>query len=434
MEENKNNYSLYTEKIKESPLRKYKMLFDILRIVVCAAIFGVVAAVIFIVVVNSAGILEKDEPSRPTATISLDDYPGTNIEIPTEPSEIESVEAVNTQNDPDGTVESTMDASNNPTVETANSNLGITEYICNIADMVNPSMVTVTAIAQNQDPLLMMVERQTNLPGIIIADNNQEYLILTSSDIADANSLRVTFANGVVISGTQVQSDTVTKLAIVAVPHLDEEFLLDHRVKVAKLGNSYRVRQGETVIALGNWNGVNAMMDYGIISKVSEAVYETDSRHSILYTNMRGSKDSVGFLINEQGELVGCISGEYSKDNLVAYGISDLKLRLQNMSNQKAIGYLGIIGQEITDKMSKQYMVPIGVYVSKIETYSPAFASGVQYGDIIVDINGNVVTTLYSIERLMCELEPGTEVEITVNRLGKNGYVPVQYKVTLGTK
>jgi hypothetical protein len=34
----------------------------------------------------------------------------------------------------------------------------------------------------------------------------------------------------------------------------------------------------------------------------------------------------------------------------------------------------------------------------------------------------------------MCEFEPGTEVVVTVYRYGRDGYVPIEYTITLKEK
>lgn len=427
-DDNQKDYGLYTEKIKENPIIKYKLWFDILKIAGMAVLFGAVAAVVFVAVVRCAGILDNEEQSRPTVTIAMDDYPGTIIYGNVETTTLDGTD----------TPETTLDSNTNPTSGTEPTSgetvfhSELSDYLNEVMDYINPSMVTVTAIAKNEDPILSIVENQTSLPGVIIGDNNIEYLILTSDVIAKADMIRVSFANGVIANGKLIEKDNLTHMAVVAVAHFNME--IERNIKIAKLSNSYQIKQGDLVLARGNWNGLNDLFDYGVVMNNMEVVYETDSQHTMLYTNMRGGRDCVGFLFNQNGELGGWINKDASVNNLVAYGISDLKIRLQNLTNQKAISYLGIFGQTITEQISEKNKVPRGVYISKIETYSPAFYAGLQYGDIIVDINGTNISSLYGIERLMCELEPEQEVLITVQRLGRNGYVLVDYRVTLGKK
>lgn len=64
--------------------------------------------------------------------------------------------------------------------------------------------------------------------------------------------------------------------------------------------------------------------------------------------------------------------------------------------------YLGIKGQTVTDEIAATNKIPKGIYISAVETNSPAYKSGIQSGDVITQING---TEINNMESFMMQLE-----------------------------
>ena len=94
-----------------------------------------------------------------------------------------------------------------------------------------------------------------------------------------------------------------------------------------------------------------------------------------------------------KGNVVG-ISMKNTKTTFSVLGISDLKSMIQELSNGNSPVYFGIKGQNVTGTMATRYGLPVGIYVTDIELDSPAYAAGIQPGDIITGIDGNMVLTI----------------------------------------
>lgn len=422
MTENEDKYNLYTEKIKIRPWTKYKKLINLAKIAVLAVFAGVMAAMAFIVVVRLADQKEDaPEEVRHEVTFPMEEYPG-GIPSGVLQNQEETVDKTNTE-----TVSATEET-NKEKVET------VYDVVADIVSELSPCMTTVTAIHKNEDPLFSAVQNKIDFPGIIIADNEVEYLILTDYAIKDVDAVEVTFMDGEKAKASLVMADKLLSVAVIAVEHSDISSETSAGIKIVQMGNSYMLKQGELVIAMGNIHGIKSAVDFGLAVSTKEVAYEADSRHGLIYTNMNGAKECRGFLFNEEGLLIGNISSSYSAGNIVAYGISDIKIRIQNMTNRKGIGYLGVIGQDVTEELAEEYGMPEGVYVSSMEAYSPVYYSGILNGDIITEIGGRTIANVYNLERAMCEFEPGTELTIIVNRRGKDGYVPIEFVITLDEK
>ena len=61
-------------------------------------------------------------------------------------------------------------------------------------------------------------------------------------------------------------------------------------------------------------------------------------------------------------------------------------------------------------------MLPKGAYISNVEAGSPADAAGLKVGDIMVEVNGQVITTVTEEIEIIKQLKEGDEVAVKVFR------------------
>ncbi|MBV9243058.1 MAG: PDZ domain-containing protein, partial [Acidobacteria bacterium] len=83
--------------------------------------------------------------------------------------------------------------------------------------------------------------------------------------------------------------------------------------------------------------------------------------------------------------------------------------------------YLGVQTQEITkDNFGKYSLSGVrGVAVEKVAENSPAAAAGIQAGDVILKFDGEDVTGVRKLTRLVGEVDPDHQVRITISRGGR---------------
>ena len=84
-------------------------------------------------------------------------------------------------------------------------------------------------------------------------------------------------------------------------------------------------------------------------------------------------------------------------------------------------GYLGVQTTEVTrDNFAKYGLRDVrGVAVEKVMEKSPAETAGIQSGDVIVRFNGDEVTSVRKLTRLISEVDPDHEAKVTVVRNGR---------------
>ena len=79
---------------------------------------------------------------------------------------------------------------------------------------------------------------------------------------------------------------------------------------------------------------------------------------------------------------------------------------------------IGITCYTVTEELAEEYDLPLGVYVDSVQKDSDAKAQGVFPGDVIVEVNGQPVTT---VEELLAMKEEMSVGDILHLRLWRDG-------------
>lgn len=172
-----------------------------------------------------------------------------------------------------------------------------------IGKQANKSVVTVTGVTSGIDWFDTPYENENRAAGIVIGNNGQELLILTEKKvIADAQEISITFVDDTVVSASLKKYDGNTGIAIISVPveEVSEETMKQMAVA---LGNSYIIQQGTTVLAIGSPLGANYSILCGTITSSNNEVSTIDKNYTIFTTDIVGSENGSGVLINLKGKL-----------------------------------------------------------------------------------------------------------------------------------
>src|ERR1044072_4308266 len=83
-------------------------------------------------------------------------------------------------------------------------------------------------------------------------------------------------------------------------------------------------------------------------------------------------------------------------------------------------GFLGVYGEDITrDNMGKYHLnEPRGVGITQVMNESPAQKAGLRNNDVILRLDGENVTSVRKLNRLVSEIAPDHVVKITISRNG----------------
>lgn len=423
MSDKKNdNYDLYTEHIVKEPWKNSKRILKKgASLVAMAVFFGLVAGLVMIIVYKTGKNYLDDNKAAMNETTSSTDG-SESKETDPEDTTVSPIEEITTE------IPSTVPIDN----EKLNDYMGYYKALKSVADKAGLSVVTVTAAKQGVDFFNSTYQNIADEYGIVISSDSTGYYILTEySLVKNSENIQVTYYDKTVDTAEFVAGDTTTDMAVIKTGSLNTA------VVPVQFGNSDAVLKGDLLVATGKLYGFNGTIGYGIATGVNNSVNDTDSIYRLINTDISGTATSNGVILNLHGEVVGIITMAYNSDNtnfITAYAINDVRNLMQNLVNKKSMPYLGIKGQTVTDEIAATNKIPKGIYISAVETNSPAYKSGIQSGDVITQING---TEINNMESFMMQLEknnPGDNVNVTIKRRGREDYKEIEFNLVLGVE
>lgn len=438
-------FDFITETIKKKPINKKRVFGKIIFTFCLAVMFGVVSCVTFMLAYPH--IKEKLMPeiiAEETKVVSLQEEekpveePEKKEEENQETEEVEAEKA--TEQKPAEVVTQVVQK-----VEKVEKNLNVSDYkllytqMSNVAHDVKKSLVTVTGVFSDTDWFMNPYEENKATSGVIVADNGKEMLIVAQTKtIRNAHSIQVTFCDGSVHEAIIKKSDDSTGLSVIGVDINELSDETKDKVTMASLGNS-RVSTivGSPVMALGNPIGISGSQASGTITSNSFVKTMIDTSVNFLTTDMYGASNASGVLVNLDGDVLGIIYQDEEvgdiPDLIKAYGISDLKGKIEKLSNGQDLAILGIYGTDVTESAAEELGIPYGAYVKEVVIDSPAMNAGIQSGDVIVKMGTSEIDSFGSFKEAMLKCQPGDLLMVTVMRQGITNYSEISYEITLDT-
>lgn len=421
------NIEFIKEKVKERPLNRKKLVRRTLITASMAVIFGLIACVTFLVLepVFSNLLYPEEEPQQ----VELKEE-NINEEMRPEDMILDQETETETPAVPQTVVEK---------VELEMSDfqrLYRTMYA--LVQQTAQSIVTVTGVVSDTDWFDNTYENQGQTAGLIVADNGRELFVLADhTTVGKAENIKVTFSDGQQAAAQIKGKDEETGIAIVSV--LIEEIPEETRktAKTAVLGGSGSSLLATPIIAMGRPLGISHSVIYGMVTSTDSWAGLVDNNVRILTTDMVGTGNASGVLINLSGQVAGIIrpGSKKSSDNkhlLTAYGITDLYPIIEKLSNGQEIAHMGVIGTDVPAEINEEKGVPLGAYVTEIKMDSPAMQAGIQSGDVIVKLGTAEIRSFEDYHETMLGLTPETNVAVTVMRQGQDGYQEMTIDVILG--
>lgn len=404
------------EKIKDKPINKRKIVIRLLVAAVCGVVFAITACLV------AAFLWPKLKPLEADDALVKETETETETEVPSESTEAETESETEIQVDYELTVDDYQHIQNE---------------LYAIGNSANKSIVTITSVQSDTDWFNNSYEIEGQGAGAIVADENGELLILTEKKaISKAERISVTFINDAAAEAELKKYDGNTGIAILSVDKSQLDSATLSAITVAQIGNSNTVSKGQIVIALGSPLGTSYSILSGSITSRGNEITTLDNNYSVFTTDIVGSKNGSGILINVNGEIVGLIMQDYSSagasNTLTAVAISEVSELLNLLMAGEDIPYLGISGTTVTDKIADKYTVPKGVYVKEVEMDSPAMLAGIQSGDVIISLDGEEINSMSAYSQKLLTLIPGESCEVEVKRQSTSGYSVIKCQVEPG--
>jgi serine protease Do len=204
---------------------------------------------------------------------------------------------------------------------------------------------------------------------------------------------------------------------------------------VAKIGQSSDLEVGEWVLAIGSPFGFDHSATAGIVSAKGRSLPRENYVPFIQTDVAINPGNSGGPLYNQAGEVVGVNSQIYSRTGGymgLSFAIPievamDVAEQLKT-SGRVSRGWLGVLIQDVTLDLAESFGMkhPRGALVAKVLPDSPALASGIAVGDVIVKFNGEDVVNSSSLPPIVGSSEVGKNLPVVIFRNGREKTLSVK--------
>ncbi len=216
-----------------------------------------------------------------------------------------------------------------------------------------------------------------------------------------------------------VGTDEQTDLAVIKIEKTN--------LPKAEFADSDNIKVGEFAMAVGNPLGMQSSVTCGVISAVNRKITDSDGKEfTLIQTDAAiNAGNSGGALVNSQGQVIGINTLKLQGTGIEGMGFAipinsttDITSQLIQYSKVKR-PYIGITGMDLDEKTAKANNLVSGIYVKAVDDFSAAEKAGVKIGDVIVEADGQKITSMDKLNEIKNKHSIGDEMKIKVNRDGQ---------------
>ncbi len=303
---------------------------------------------------------------------------------------------------------------------------GFDETVTEAVEKVIPSVVNISEVKLIRDAYLHVHPVPGVGSGFVIREDG--YILTNAHVVLESQEIKVTLENGKIFSGEIRGIDTMMDLAIIRIDARGlpvPEMAIENNLKIGQMaiaiGSPLGLVGGPTVTA-----GVVSAKDRSIQTDVTfmEGLIQTDAAIN--------PGNSGGPLINSRGVVIGVNSAIIPFAQGIGFAIpidAAMWVAEQLMQRGEVIRpWISINAVDVNPKLVAYYKLPTdtGVVITKLVPGSEADRSGIEIGDIIIQIDNSKINNIKDLIKTVTEHEVGDVISVFLFR--------GQQKIQLKTK
>lgn len=303
------------------------------------------------------------------------------------------------------------------------------DVLVTAVERVSKSVVNIASVRMLHDQMFRVFPVEGVGSGVVIDEKG--YILTNNHVIDDAERLKVTLSDGKVLRGKVVGSDETTDLAVLKVES-------EQALPFAQLGSSDNLRAGQIVIAIGNPFGLTGgpTVSAGIVSSLNRSIQTRTGVLELIQTDAAiNPGNSGGPLVNTKGEVIAINTANmpYAQGIGFAVPINIAKSILKELIEKGKVTrpWIGVASIKVTPQLARYYGLPVtdGALIARVEPYSPADDAGLRKGDIIEEIDGNIIKDPSQIATYVRKKQVNDQLQVTINRYGRQFQLPIPVDV-----
>ena len=415
------------EKVEKKHKKFKKWIFPPLITLLLAILFGLVASITIIFAEPKLKKLFEHDVTRTPVSFPADNT-SKNITSPNKPKSTITPTPITTP----VVVEQHIPAD-------INDYISMNDDILQVATNVSKSILNIKSKFTTEDLFGNSVIKTVHSTGVIMFNNSEELLVLVTLDkVKGAKNIKVIINDTVSVDAILQDYEAELNLGMLAVPIEEIQKVDLSQLEVAKLGQTYSVKEGDPIIALGSPNGHPGSIEYGMVTSKGNCSCVTDNEMDLFNTSIIDNKNSDGIIVDFKGQIIGIITQSLKEkgfeDLNTAIGITKLKQIITAMGNKTPRIYCGVKTDDMTSDTKAQYRVGNGIYVKEVVADSPAFKAGIQNGDIILQVDSTTILSSTNFFETINYYKSGDKADFKILRNIKGTDTTMNLSVTLSDK
>jgi serine protease Do len=273
-------------------------------------------------------------------------------------------------------------------------------------DMANPAVVAISTEIMGRNAFGQQVMRPSAGSGFLVTADG--YIVTNHHVIENVSSITVLMYDGRTFPAEIVGQDAATDLAVIKIDVTGFQFL--------RFGNSDIVRVGEQVAAIGNPLGELAnSMSVGHISALNRDIRIDGTEYNKIQTDAAINRgNSGGPLLNIFGEVIGVVSAKSTGMNVEGLGFAIPSSQAQAVTAHLIeYGFVrgrAVLGISVGTNLAGQVQIAI------VHPNSAAEAAGLQTGDIILQMQTQLIQSFTDMRNVLDAATPGDEITLRIRR------------------